>query len=53
MSGDGGELVGHGVEDPVVLGVDRRRVGLVIHGVQQGCHPAQLLFGQAATRFAA
>ena len=28
--GDGGELVGQGVEDPVELGVDRVGVGLVI-----------------------
>ena len=40
MVGDGREFVGQRVEDPVVLGVHRSGVGLVVDTVQQGFDPA-------------
>jgi hypothetical protein len=51
--GDGGELAGQGVQDPVVLGVDRVGVGLVVDAVQQGPDPRPGRFGVALIRFAA
>ena len=38
--GDGGELLGQGVDDPVELGVHRLGVGLVVDRVQQRLDPA-------------
>ena len=37
--GDFGELVGQGVDDPIILGSNGLRVGLVVDRVQQGAHP--------------
>ena len=52
--GDGGELLGQGVEDPVELGVHRLGVGLVVDRVQQRLDPAPASdFGVADIRFAA
>ena len=51
--GDGGQLVGEGVDDPVELGVHRGGVGLVVDPVQQRLHPAPGGLGQTAIRFAA
>jgi hypothetical protein len=39
LLGDFGELVGQGVDDPIILGSNGLRVGLVIDRVQQGAHP--------------
>jgi len=51
--GDLGQLVGERLDDPVELGVHRRRVGLVIHTVQQRLTQPHEAFGVTAIRFAA
>jgi hypothetical protein len=42
VRGDLGQLAGDGVDQPVVLGMDRRGVGLVIDRVQQRLDPMPL-----------
>jgi len=53
VGGDLGQLLADSVDQPVVLGVDRGGVGLVIERVQQSLTQGQDAFGVADIKFAA